>query len=211
MSGQLIILRHGESTWNAKGMWTGTTDVTLTAKGIHDAKLMGEKCRDLAVDIAFISEQVRTLETLQAVLETMQRPDIPYRVAASLNERDYGIYTGKNKWQIKEQIGEDRFNQIRRGWDVPIPQGESLKRVYDRTIPFYQQTIVPLLLKGQNVMIVAHGNSIRSLMKYIESISDAEVENLEMIFGTILIYQVDKNGRQVQKSMRTIKTTRPQG
>ncbi len=204
MSGQLIILRHGESEWNARGVWTGTTDVPLTLKGHHDAELMGQQCRDLKVDVAFISEQIRTLETLQDVLKTMEQPDVPYQVAGALNERDYGVYTGLNKWQVKEQVGEEKFQQIRRGWDVAIPKGESLKQVYARSVPFYRQTIVPLLLDGQNVMLVAHGNSIRSLVKYLEAIDDLEIEKLEMVFGSVLIYKVDRSGRMIHKEVRSI-------
>lgn len=208
-SGQLIILRHGESEWNAKGLWTGTTDVHLTQKGRHEAELMGQQLRGLTIDTAFVSKQVRTLETLQGVLAGMNAPDVPHQASAALNERDYGIYTGQNKWQVKEQVGEERFARIRRGWDEPVPEGESLAQVYARAVPFYLQTVVPLLHQGKNVLLVAHGNSIRSIMKYIESISDAGVEGLEMIFGTILIYHVDENGRMSDKTFKTIKTTLP--
>jgi 2,3-bisphosphoglycerate-dependent phosphoglycerate mutase len=209
-SGQLIILRHGESKWNAKGVWTGTTNVDLTPKGNHEAVLMGQQCRGLDIDVAFVSQQVRTLETLQGVLKGMgHHPHVPYHISPAINERDYGIYTGKNKWHIEQEVGEGRFNDIRRGWNVPIPHGETLKEVYERTVPFYLHTIVPLLLAGKNVMVVAHGNSIRSLMKYIESISDTKVQDLEMIFGTILIYRVDDNGRMKHKDVRTIATTLP--
>jgi 2,3-bisphosphoglycerate-dependent phosphoglycerate mutase len=208
--GQLIILRHGESKWNAKGLWTGTTNVDLTPKGTHEAELMGQQCAGMRVDIAFVSEQVRTLETLRGILAGMgHHPHVPYEVTGAINERDYGIYTGKNKWHIEEEVGEGQFNKIRRGWDTPIPKGETLKEVYARTEPFYRNTVVPLLADGKNVMIVAHGNSIRSLMKYIESISDADVEHLEMIFGTILIYDVDREGRVVHKTVKSIAATPP--
>jgi len=210
VSGQLIVLRHGESKWNARGVWTGTRNVDLTDKGTHEAELMGEQCRGMHVDVAFISQQVRTLETLHGVLKGMgHHLHVPYHISGAINERDYGIYTGKNKWHIEQEIGEGRFEAIRRGWDTPIPEGETLKQVYARSVPFYQQTVVPLLLEGKNVMIIAHGNSIRSLMKYIESISDAKVVNLEMIFGTILIYHVDEAGRMTHKEIKTIATELP--
>jgi len=209
MTGHLIILRHGESTWNAKGVWTGTSNVHLTPKGRADARLMGQAIQELHLDVAYISQQIRTLETLQEVLAGMGvAPDsLPHHVSAALNERDYGIYTGQNKWQVKEQVGEEQFQAIRRGWDTPIPEGESLKQVYDRAVPFYLHTILPLLQSGQSVLVVAHGNSIRSLMKYLETITDAGVQDLEMIFGTILDYQVDQNGRMTQKAVKTVAIT----
>lgn len=210
MSGQLIILRHGESTWNAKGVWTGTTDVDLTPKGLHDARLMGEECRDLALDIVFVSMQRRTHQTFKEVLVGMGRPDsLTPHTSAALNERDYGIYTGKNKWQIRDEVGLERFNQIRRGWSADIPGGESLKAVYERVVPFYLEQVVPLLTRGKSVMLVAHGNSIRSLMKYIESISDTGIEDVEMIFGTVLIYEVDEHGRMTHKFIRTTSAAPP--
>jgi 2,3-bisphosphoglycerate-dependent phosphoglycerate mutase len=135
----------------------------------------------------------------------------PHHFEGALNERDYGIYTGKNKWDIKAEVGQIKFDQIRRGWDVAIPEGESLRQVYARSVPFYLHTIVPLLASGQNVMMVAHGNSIRSLMKYIESISDSQIGQVDMIFGTIIMYSVDGTGRMLSKTTRSIEAITPFG
>jgi 2,3-bisphosphoglycerate-dependent phosphoglycerate mutase len=209
MNGQLIILRHGESEWNAKGIWTGTRDVHLTPKGRHDAELLGQKLQGTSIDEVFISQQVRTLETLEGVAKGMGIPLPSYHATGALNERDYGVYTGKNKWQIKETLGEAEFQRIRRGWDVAIPEGESLKQVYERSVPFYLSTILPLLHRDKTVLIVAHGNSIRSLMKYIESIDNEGVGDLEMIFGTILYYHVDDKGHSLSKTVKTIDALLP--
>lgn len=209
LPGKLIILRHGESEWNARGVWTGTTDVHLTAKGHHEARLMGEQLRGLRIDRAYVSEQIRTTETLKDIIDVLGLRNLPWEVSGAINERDYGIYTGKNKWQVQKEIGEEAFVQIRRGWDVPIPSGETLRTVYNRTIPFYLNAVLPELKDDQNVLIVAHGNSIRSLMKYIESISDIEVANLEMIFGTIVIYDVNAEGKLIHKEVRSIRVPSP--
>lgn len=207
--GTLIIVRHGESEWNARGVWTGTTDVHLTEKGMREAEQLGERMKDIKVDVAFVSEQVRTLETLQGMFKGMHEDHVPYRVSAAINERDYGVYTGKDKWEVQEEIGEEKFNDIRRGWDCEIPGGETLKKVYERSVPFYKSVILPLLNEGKNVLIVAHGNSIRSLVKYIENISDADISKVEMIFGTILIYEVDDEGKKLSVTERKIETVLP--
>jgi 2,3-bisphosphoglycerate-dependent phosphoglycerate mutase len=136
--------------------------------------------------------------------------DVDIIRSGAINERDYGDYTGKNKWEVKELIGEDAWNEIRRGWDAPVPNGETLKMVYERVVPFYKETILPLLAEGKNVIIVAHGNSIRALMKYIESIPDSEVGNLEMLFGQILVYDVDPEGLMQKKQVTEIDSPPPQ-
>jgi len=208
-SGLLVILRHGESEWNARGVWTGLTDVHLTAKGKEEAVQMGEMIKDLHFDQAFASEQIRTHETLDGVLSAIHETNLARTYAKAFNERDYGIYTGKNKWEVEQAIGHDKFLALRRSWDYPVEEGESLRQVYERTIPYYRSNVVPLLLSGKNVLIVAHGNSIRSLQKYIEDISNDEISEVEMIFGSALIYTVDKSGRQVTKKVRKIDITPP--
>jgi D-lactate dehydrogenase len=207
-TGKLLISRHAESEWNATGQWTGITDIHLSEKGFRESAKLGRllKSMNIEVDIAYCSQQIRTRETLEGILDASQMFDVDIIRESSINERDYGDYTGKNKWEMKEIIGEDAFNNLRRGWDVPVPGGETLRMVYERVIPFYKDTILPLLEEGKNVLLVAHGNSIRALMKYIESISDEEVGNLEMLFGQILVYDVDKDGFSSNKKIETIIT-----
>lgn len=210
-TGSLILMRHTESEWNASGQWSGTRDVHLSEKGFHEASLLGImlKKMHIHIDRAFCSEQIRTRETLSAVLSSSQQFDTPVERSPAINERDYGDYTGKNKWQMKEQLGEELFNSVRRGWDVSIPNGESLKTVYERVVPFYLNTIVPLLNEGENVLLVAHGNSLRSLMKYIESINDEDISHLEMLFNSIVHYQVDEDGLKVEKTTNEIGSPPP--
>lgn len=210
-NGKLVLARHSESEWNATGQWSGITDVHLTDKGFHEAVLMARALQSLAVpvDIAYCSQQIRTRETLEGMLNASQQFEVDIVPEAAVNERDYGEYTGKNKWEMKELLGEDEFNAIRRGWDVPIPSGETLKQVYERVLPFYLNTVLPLLKQGKNVLLVAHGNSIRSLIKYLESLSDEQISDLEMLFGEILVYDVDADGHKMSKSSAKIDSPPP--
>jgi 2,3-bisphosphoglycerate-dependent phosphoglycerate mutase len=205
----LFLIRHGESEWNALGKWTGTTDVHLTEKGFREAAMFGQKLQNEKIDFAFTSEQIRALETLEGIMDASQQFDIPFERTSAFNERDYGDYTGKNKWEMKEILGEDAFNHLRRDWDYPVPGGETLKQVFERAVPFYKDKVMPLINYGKNVLIVSHGNSMRALMKYIEKIDDKEISNLEMPFGNIIMYQVDKDGYATKKAIRTIDTTPP--
>jgi D-lactate dehydrogenase len=210
-TGKLTVIRHAESEWNATGKWTGITDVHLSEKGFRESALLGQSVKSLGLktDVAYCSEQIRTRETLEGILNASQQFEVDIVTKRELNERDYGDYTGKNKWEIKELLGEEAFNNIRRGWDVPVPNGETLKMVYERVVPFYIDTILPLLLDGKNVMLVAHGNSIRALMKYIESIPDDEVGNLEMIFGQIIVYEISVEGKKIDSLVAKIDTIPP--
>jgi 2,3-bisphosphoglycerate-dependent phosphoglycerate mutase len=208
-TGKLAILRHGESEWNATGQWTGRTDVHLTPKGFHEGELMGQEIKDIHFDYAYISEQVRTLETLQAALKTQGQKDLPFDRRQGLNERDYGEYTGLNKWEVQKQLGQETFDHIRRDWDYPVPGGETLHDVYKRAVPFYLDAVLPRLKTGQNILLVAHGNSIRAIIKYIEDVSDPDIAKIEMIFGTILLYDVDADGHMLKKEERKIVTELP--
>lgn len=205
--GRLLIVRHGESEWNAMGKWTGTTDVHLTKKGYHQAAQLGEIIKDIPLDMAYASQQIRTLETLEGMLDGAHQFDVPFDRSSALNERDYGEYTGLNKWDVKEKLGEEVFNHLRRDWDYPVPHGETLKMVYERTIPFYLNTVLPLLREGKTVLLASHGNAIRALVKYIESVSDHDIAEVEMPFGNVLVYKLDDEGKLMHKDVRHISTT----
>ena len=201
--GKLVMVRHHESEWNMLGKWTGVVDVHLSPNGFIGAKKMGELISNLQFDYIFTSSQIRSQETLDSMLSSMSsNTNIPTEHAKEINERDYGDYTGKNKWEMQKILGEEEFLKIRRGWDTPIPNGESLKMVFERSVPFFLNKILPLLRDGKNVLVVAHGNSIRSIMKYIENISDEDVAKLEMVFGSILIYDLDSDGHMSNKEIR---------
>jgi 2,3-bisphosphoglycerate-dependent phosphoglycerate mutase len=204
--GSLIIVRHHESEWNKLGKWTGLTDVSITPYGAEMSVRMGDLIKDFKIDDIFVSTLRRTKETLENMQKAICRPHVPVHSAAAINERDYGDYTGMNKWEIKEKVGDAHFDSIRRDWDCPIPNGETLKMVYGRAVPFYTDTVVPLLNKGKNILMVSHGNSIRALMKYIESISDDGMRSVEMPFGGVLIYEIDSEGRMIKKEVRKVES-----
>jgi len=209
MAGKLLISRHTESEWNALGKWTGITDVHLSKNGFHQAIQLGEALKDIKIDQAFASQQIRTLETLEGILDASGQVTVPYQRDKALNERDYGDYTGMNKWEVRDKVGEEVFNRIRRDWDYPVPNGETLKMVYERTIPFYKEHILPLLLSGKTVLIVSHGNAIRALIKYMEGISDEGVATVEMPFGHILEYEVNEDGTCKTKHEMQIELVAP--
>ncbi|MEK7572224.1 MAG: 2,3-diphosphoglycerate-dependent phosphoglycerate mutase [Patescibacteria group bacterium] len=196
----LVLVRHGESEWNAKSLWTGLTDVSLTEKGVAEAQAAGEKIKNIHFDLAYVSTLKRAQQTLDEIKKVIHQ-DPPTKENAALNERDYGDYTGKNKYQVKEEVGEEEFIRIRRSWDHPPTNGESLKMVYERTIPYYQEEILPNLKEGKNILVAAHGNSLRALIKYLDNISDADIPNLEFATGTIYVYEIDPEGNITDKKI----------
>ncbi len=199
---KLVLVRHGESEWNAKGLWTGWTDVSLSEKGIEEAQAAGNKLKDIHFDVAFTSALKRAHQTLHSILTQTGQTFLQAKAAKELNERDYGDLTGKNKWEVKEQVGEEEFQKIRRSWDYPPPNGESLKMVYERVLPYYKKEILPELKAGKNVIIAAHGNSLRALIKYLENVSDEDIPNLEVATGGVLVYDIDKEGNVTNKEVR---------
>ena len=184
----LVISRHGESEWNLLGKWTGWTDVNLTEKVRNDTVRLGALLKGVVFNEAYTSSLKRTQQTLAALLEGCGVENLPTTHATELNERDYGDLTGKNKWEVKSEIGEEAFNGIRRGWDYPVPGGETLKDVYARVVPYFEQEILPKLQNGENILLVAHGNSIRALIKHLDQVPEAEMANVEMPFGQLLVY-----------------------
>lgn len=204
LPGTLIIARHHESEWNKKGMWTGSRDVHLTDYGFAKSREMGLLLKSMRIDNAFASTQVRSIETLSCMLDSLELHAVPTEHTDAFNERDYGEYTGKNKWDMKKLVGDEAFEHMRRDWEYPIPNGETLKMVYERVVPFYTEKVVPLLRDGKNVLIVSHGNALRALMLYVESIPKEEARNLEMLFGAVVLYQVDAEGRMIKKEVRSV-------
>lgn len=202
--GMLVITRHGESEWNLLGKWTGWTDVGLTEKGAKDAEEIGKIIPDVEFDEVYVSVLKRTEETLQGVIKGMNKPEInnlPKTSAVELNERDYGIYTGKNKWEVQKEVDEATFTGLRRGWDFEVEGGENLKQVYERVVPYFLKEILPKLQAGENILMVAHGNSIRALIKYLDSISDESIADVEMKFGQVLVYRFEEgNDMPVEKN-----------
>ncbi len=202
MKGKLIIVRHQESEWNKLGKWTGARDIHLTDQGFIESESLGLLIKDLNIDCAFASMEVRTIETLSCILNVCKKYKVPTEHSSALNERDYGDYTGKNKFEMEAILGGEEFKKLRRGWDYSIPNGESLKMVYERVIPFFIENVLPKVVEGKNVLIVAHGNSLRALVKYIENIGDEEIADLEIPFASVLMYDLDKDGHSLHKEIR---------
>ncbi len=197
----LILVRHGESEWNKQGLWTGLHDSLLSEKGKEEAKQAAKKLEHIPIDLAYTSILSRAKETCNILLKTLDK-NVSITQAKALNERDYGDFTGKNKWQIQQLVGEEQFLKIRRSWDFPIPNGESLKQVYERVFPYFETEILPKLQIGKNILICAHGNSLRSLIKYLENVSDAEIPTVEIKTGQIYLYTIDQNGNVTSKEIR---------
>lgn len=197
----LALVRHGESTYNAKGVWTGWLDPPLSEKGFGEARQAGELLKDIKFDISYTSDLLRAQQTLDEIKKILGL-EIRTIISPEIKERNYGDYTDKNKWEVEKQLGEEEFKKLRRSFDYPIPNGESLKDVYNRTIPYYQEEILPKLKNGQNILISAHGNSLRALTKFLENISDEEIENLEIPTGQVIVYQIDSEGKVISKEIR---------
>ena len=198
----LALTRHGQSEYNAAGLWTGLTDIELNDAGIAEAKVAAEALKDLKFDTAFTSDLKRAQETLNLILGELGQTGIPITRSPALNERDYGDLTGKNKWQGRDEYGEEQFLKWRRSWDYPVPGGETLKDVHARVVPYYEQHILPELRAGKNVIVVAHGNSLRALVKHLENISDEEIPSLEIGTAEIYLYDIDPSGRIASKEIR---------
>ena len=199
----LVLTRHGESQFNAKSLWTGTWDVPLTKQGRHEAKITAHHIKDMKPAVAFTSVLSRATETLSIILaENHWKPKVVADPA--LNERDYGDLTGMNKWTVEEQYGEEQFNKWRRGWDERVPEGETLKKVFQRVVPYYEKRILPELEHGHNVLITAHGNSLRALIKYLDGLDNRQIQSLEMPWGEVIVYDIDKHGKVAAKDVRRL-------
>jgi len=199
---KLVLVRHGESQWNAKGLWTGWTDIGLSEKGRQEARGAAMKLKDLSFHLGLSSDLKRAWETLDIIKETLNLADLPTSRHFEFKERHYGIYSGRNKWQIKESLGDKKFKQLRRGWDFPIPEGESLKDVYKRVVAGYKKHIYPEIKNSRNLLLSAHGNSIRALMKHLEKIDDDKITDIELDTGEIILYTISPFGKIINREKR---------
>jgi 2,3-bisphosphoglycerate-dependent phosphoglycerate mutase len=194
---RLILLRHGESQWNLENRFTGWVDVPLSPRGIQEAKDAGEKLRSFTFDRAFTSVLARANETLRLVLDIIGQTAIPIEKDKALNERMYGELQGLNKDETVKKYGEAQVKIWRRSYDVRPPGGESLKDTAERVLPYYEQTIKPYVLKGDTILVAAHGNSLRALIMELEQLSREQVLELNVPTGAPLLYEMDKMGTVV--------------
>lgn len=198
----LVLVRHGQSEWNALGLWTGQEDVPLTETGRAEARQAAEHLRDIELHQGYTSTLGRAQQTLEEIKDALQHPALPTSTSAALNERHYGDYQAKNKWDIKTQIGDEEFVKLRRNWDHPVPNGETLKDVHSRVLPYYQEHILADLKAGKNVIVAAHGNSLRALMKHLDEVADDKVHELEIGTGEVHVYEINEDGRVLGKTIR---------
>ena len=187
----LILVRHGQSEWNKKNLFTGWKDPSLTELGVKEAIKAGEllKSKGVNFDIMFTSDLFRAQETGRLILEEMNQTDITVVKNVSLNERNYGDLAGLNKDDARERWGEEQVHVWRRSFDIPPPGGESLKNTAERVLPYFNSDILPKVNEGLNILIAAHGNSLRALVMELETISPDEIVKLEIATGDPLTYE----------------------
>lgn len=221
---KLVLIRHGQSVWNLKNVFTGWVDVPLSPNGINEAIEAGKELANITFDVIYTSVQIRSIETAMIALaqnkndktpvvihsegrmkdwttiysEAMLADVIPVYHDWHLNERYYGELQGKNKAETVLEYGDEQVHQWRRSYNVPPPNGECLQDTAERTIPFFKEQIIPLLEQGKNVLISAHGNSLRSIVMYVEKLTKEEVLNLEIPTGKPLYYEME-NGELKKK------------
>jgi 2,3-bisphosphoglycerate-dependent phosphoglycerate mutase len=197
MSGTLVLVRHGQSDWNLKNLFTGWRDPDLTPKGIEEAKAAGRalKAKGLHFDVAYTSELTRAQHTLQLILGELGQSNLPVIKDIALNERDYGELSGLNKDDARAKWGEDQVHIWRRSYDVPPPGGESLKDTLARTLPYFVTDILPDVLAGKTVIVAAHGNSLRSICKVLNRLNNEEILGFEIATGVPMIYSLGSDSK----------------
>ena len=191
----LVLIRHGQSEWNEKNLFTGWKNPPLTEKGIKEAELAGEKIKNLNIDFNhyFTSALVRAQETGEIILNKLEAENIIKTKSQNLNERDYGDLSGLDKDEARKEWGEDQVHIWRRSFDIPPPGGESLKDTAARVLPYFEEKIKPLVEQGNNILICAHGNSLRSLIMSLEEISPDEIVKVEIGTGEPILYSYSTN------------------
>jgi len=193
----VVLLRHGESQWNLENRFTGWTDVPLSAKGVEEAKSSGEKLKGYTFDHAFTSVLKRANDTLNIVLDIIGQKNIPIDYDQALNERHYGDLQGLNKAETAKKYGDAQVKLWRRSFDIQPPNGESLKNTLERVLPYWDAKILPCVVRGERLIIAAHGNSLRSLVMHLDNLSKEEVLELNIPTGVPLVYEFDANAKAV--------------
>lgn len=201
MTGTLILVRHGESEWNLKNLFTGWRNPDLTEKGIGEARATGKalKAAGIVPDLYYTSALRRAQHTLDLMLEEMGILNVTIVRHIALNERDYGDLSGLNKDDARAKWGEEQVLIWRRSYDVPPPGGESLKDTAARTLPYYEAEIVPLLKAGKTVLVAAHGNSLRAMVMAIEGLTPEQILKREIATGQPTVYKIGADGKLVER------------
>jgi 2,3-bisphosphoglycerate-dependent phosphoglycerate mutase len=188
----LVLVRHGQSDWNLKNLFTGWKDPDLTEQGIDEAKAAGHRLKALGLsfDTAFTSDLTRAQNTMKLMLAELGQSELPVYKNQALNERDYGDLSGLNKDEARKKWGEEQVHVWRRSYDISPPGGESLKDTVARVLPYYNQEILPAVLRGERVLVAAHGNSLRALVMVLDRLTPTTIPSMELATGVPLVYRL---------------------
>lgn len=199
----LVLVRHGQSDWNLKNLFTGWENPDLTDKGVEEANRAGDRLKNLGhqFDLAYTSELSRAQRTCQLILDGVGQSDLKTIRDQALNERDYGDLTGLNKDSAREKWGEDQVHIWRRSYDVPPPGGESLKDTAARVLPYFITTILPSVMSGQKTLVAAHGNSLRALVMVLDRLSSDEITGVNLGTGVPMIYRLNADTSVLSKDV----------
>jgi 2,3-bisphosphoglycerate-dependent phosphoglycerate mutase len=199
----LVLTRHGESEWNLKNLFTGWKDPGLTERGVEEAKRAGRQLKGLGLsfDIAYTSDLSRAQRTLSLILDEIGQPGLETIRDFRLNERDYGDLSGLNKAETAAKYGEDQVHVWRRSYDVPPPGGESLKDTVARVLPYYVSEILPRVMRGERVLVAAHGNSLRALAMVLDRLDEKTIPTLELKTGVPLVYRLNADTTVASKEV----------
>ncbi|MCJ8148966.1 2,3-bisphosphoglycerate-dependent phosphoglycerate mutase [Shinella sp. H4-D48] len=203
MSGTLVLVRHGQSEWNLKNLFTGWRDPDLTALGVEEAKTGGKALAETGIkfDVAYTSDLSRAQKTLKIILDEIGQPGLETIRDQALNERDYGDLSGLNKDDARAKWGEEQVHIWRRSYDVPPPGGESLRDTGARVWPYYLTDILPRVLRGEKVLVAAHGNSLRSLVMVLDKLSKEEILKLNLATGVPMVYVLNADSTVKSKDV----------
>ena len=198
----LILVRHGQSEWNEQNLFTGWKDPGLTNLGIKEAKNAGSLISDKGIqfDEMFTSMLVRAQDTGAIILDSINQQNIPITKNKALNERNYGSLAGLNKDDARKKWGEEQVHIWRRSFDIPPPEGESLKDTAERVLPYFHKYIMPKVIKGLSILVAAHGNSLRALIMELDLISSEDIVKLEIPTGAPIQYEFNQNGEVINKT-----------
>jgi 2,3-bisphosphoglycerate-dependent phosphoglycerate mutase len=199
----LVLARHGQSEWNLKNLFTGWKDPGLTDLGVQEARKAGQRLKEMGVqfDVAFTSDLSRAQRTCKLILEEIGQPDLKTIANLALNERDYGDLAGLNKDDARARWGEEQVHLWRRSYDVPPPGGESLKDTVARVLPYYIREILPRVMRGERVLVAAHGNSLRALVMVLDGLTSETIPGLELATGIPLVYKLNEDTTVADKKV----------
>jgi 2,3-bisphosphoglycerate-dependent phosphoglycerate mutase len=197
---KLVLVRHGQSQWNLENKFTGWVDVPLSAHGYEEARRAGRELKGITFQQGFTSKLVRAQETLRIILEEIGQTNLPIIQDEAINERHYGDLQGLNKAETAKKYGDEQVHIWRRSYDVAPPKGESLKDTAARSIPYFNAQILPLVKAGKNVIVAAHGNSLRSIVMELDHLTQEQVLKLEIPTAAPIVYEIDATGRILEKT-----------